>query len=152
MHLLFLLKMSFVCDVQFLVLQLWRWINMDNACYGSTLHVAYLSCRCILRINAYLKYLTIALSIRENSSYTLQKSPSGNKIIHTLWILKTCSRLNFNETNIFIAMLQCSYWSKGNAQMLLRGEFKEKCRKSLIIMSVSQMAFNEYSIICIRIV
>lgn len=51
-----------------------------------------------------------------------------------------------------IAMLQCSYWSKGNVQMLWREEFKGKCRKILIIMSVSQMAFNEYHIICIWIV
>lgn len=81
--------------------RLWRWMNVDNTYYGSTLHVAYLTCKCIVRINAYLKYLTIALSIRENGSYTLQKSPSGNKIIHTLTILWTCSRVNFNETNIF---------------------------------------------------
>lgn len=53
---------------------------MDNACYGATLHVAYLTCRCILRINAYLKYLTIALSIRENGWYTLQNHPVEIKL------------------------------------------------------------------------
>ena len=95
-----------MCDFWFC--RLWRWMNMDNVYCGSTLHVAYLTCKCIVRINAYLKYLTIALSIRENGSYTLQKSPSGNKIIHTLTILWTCSRVHFNEKNISIAMLQYS--------------------------------------------
>lgn len=95
-----------MCDFWFC--RLWRRMNMDNVYYGSTLHVAYLTCKCIVRINAYLKYLTIALSIRENGSYTLQKSPSGNKIIHTLTILWTCSRVHFNETNTSIAMLQYS--------------------------------------------
>lgn len=50
-----------------------------------------------------------------------------------------------------IAMLQCSYWSKENAQMLWREEFKGRCG-TVLIMSVSQMAFNEYHVICIWIV
>ena len=35
-----------MCD--FWCCRLWRWMNVDNVYYGSTLHVAYLTCKCIV--------------------------------------------------------------------------------------------------------
>lgn len=151
MYLLFLLKIPFVHELQFLVLQLWRWMNMDTACYGSMVPVAYLTCRCILRINAYLNYLTIALSIRENVSYILQRSPSGNKIIHTLRVLWSCSKQNFNETNIVYNYVTVFLLIKRGYSSVVEGKIQEKWRKMLIMMSVSQVPLNGHHFICIWI-
>ena len=132
-----------MCDFWFC--RLWRWMNMDNAYYGSTLHVVYLTCKCIVRINAYLKYLTITLSIRENGSYTLQKSPSGNKIIHTLTILWTCSRVDFNEKNIFYSYAAVFLVIKKKLLKCHKEKnLREKCRNLFIIMGVRQTAFKKH--------
>lgn len=49
-------------------------MNVDNAYYGSLLHFAYLTCKCIVRINAYLKYLTTLHFPLESMAHTHYKN------------------------------------------------------------------------------
>ena len=65
------------------------------------LHVAYLTCKCIVKINAYLKYLLLHFPLERMAHTHYKNHPVEIKLYIHLQSSELAVRVHFNETNIF---------------------------------------------------